>query len=482
MGGKMLKRCIGVMIILLVLLNCGDPTNPGGIGDGGGGGGVTVLDDAKDFTSFGFTLEGINGTINQDEILIRVPYTMVLSVLVASFSVTGGTVSVNGVEQESGVTENDFSQELIYTVTAENGTTHIYTVKVVKTYVSEGSDLGTATAIETLVPVSLPSSKSFNLIYANPYESIAFPSGTNNTPVTLTTRFWLAETELTNEVVIEVLKWAMEHGKIGTDTTTSAYISTTTVTYGGQELLDLDALLSGIRYTTDGRFFTRLGTNCPVCVSWYGAVMLCNWLTEMRDGTTENLVYTNIDSDWDHTETVIDPSKNGFRLPSVEEWDFAARCHGTTLESMDNRHPEYKAPWFGLGNYASGASCTTSDTTKYSSTYLNEMECSRVAVYSYYLTPTPEWKKKIDAPTMYKAVKSLGERSANYMGFYDMSGNMDEWCSTLVTLNSGEKERYLCGGNWGSTTQYLQVGYRTSIDPIAVSGGRTSVRICRTAD
>ena len=51
--------------------------------------------------------------------------------LIATFSISAGAkLEVAGVEQESGITSNDFSNPVTYTVTAEDGTTENYTVTV----------------------------------------------------------------------------------------------------------------------------------------------------------------------------------------------------------------------------------------------------------------------------------------------------------------------------------------------------------------
>ncbi|MEO5998334.1 MAG: CotH kinase family protein [Chitinophagaceae bacterium] len=50
--------------------------------------------------------------------------------LIATFTTNGGTLAVNGVNQVSGVTQNDFTNPVIYTLTAADGHQKQYTVKL----------------------------------------------------------------------------------------------------------------------------------------------------------------------------------------------------------------------------------------------------------------------------------------------------------------------------------------------------------------
>lgn len=58
----------------------------------------------------------------------RVPYYSDLSNLVATFDFEGKVVYVNGIEQISGETYNDFTKDVVYKVVAENGTMEQYIV------------------------------------------------------------------------------------------------------------------------------------------------------------------------------------------------------------------------------------------------------------------------------------------------------------------------------------------------------------------
>ena len=72
-----------------------------------------------------FAINGVQGTINGTDITLTLPCDGVLNDLVASFNITGARVEVNGVEQENGVTRNDFTNPVVYTVYLKNGNRRI---------------------------------------------------------------------------------------------------------------------------------------------------------------------------------------------------------------------------------------------------------------------------------------------------------------------------------------------------------------------
>jgi hypothetical protein len=91
----------------------------------------------KDITSFAFEAAHNPGlttdepaVINGTSIAAPVPAGTNLTGLVASFATTGASVSVNGVQQTSGVTANDFTNPVTYLVTAADGTTKTFTITV----------------------------------------------------------------------------------------------------------------------------------------------------------------------------------------------------------------------------------------------------------------------------------------------------------------------------------------------------------------
>lgn len=77
-----------------------------------------------------FAINGVKGTINGTDITLTLPCVGTLNDLAASFTITGDRVEVNGVEQENGVSRNDFTVPVVYTVYTKNGSSKDYTVRV----------------------------------------------------------------------------------------------------------------------------------------------------------------------------------------------------------------------------------------------------------------------------------------------------------------------------------------------------------------
>jgi D-alanyl-D-alanine carboxypeptidase len=98
----------------------------------GGGGNSTAI------TSFSFQQPGNSipisstGTINGNAINIFLPPGVNANALIATFAVSdSGQVLVNGTKQQSGVTPNNFTNPVTYSVTGLNGITQAYTVNLI---------------------------------------------------------------------------------------------------------------------------------------------------------------------------------------------------------------------------------------------------------------------------------------------------------------------------------------------------------------
>jgi len=117
-------------LFVIGLAACGDnihPSNPDS----------AVLSSAKALNSFKFEAahnsvlaQDVTATINGTVVTATVPFGVARTSLVATFTTTGQSVTVGGAAQVSGSTANDFSAPVSYTVTAEDGSSTVYTVTV----------------------------------------------------------------------------------------------------------------------------------------------------------------------------------------------------------------------------------------------------------------------------------------------------------------------------------------------------------------
>jgi len=87
------------------------------------------LSDQKYILCYEIVSPHVVGVFSGNAILVNLPSGTPLGMLVAKFTVSPhATVAVNSIVQVSGLTENDFSQQVHYTVTAQDGSEAYYTV------------------------------------------------------------------------------------------------------------------------------------------------------------------------------------------------------------------------------------------------------------------------------------------------------------------------------------------------------------------
>jgi len=310
-----------------------------------------------------------------------------------------------------------------------------------------------------------------------------FPTGIDDSGEAAVSAFWGGETEATNELVASVYQWAYDNNKMSGGT-----INSTTVTVNGQELLDLDEGYIQISFS-GGIFSVDSGFEKYPCVeiTWYGAVIFCNWLTEMVEGNEDEIVYewvdngdgegTESDGIWQDDETDENNANTGFRLLSSNEWECAARYIGTTDPGYGIERPASSGIYWTPGDYASGATADYNNATATGDVAWYWENCG-IDPQSHFYDDAGTWKGTHPVGT---AGNGSGEGTpftgnANQLGLYDMSGNVREWCFT--EYDSFRVDRL---GSWLRSADDLRVGDWGYSSPYGESS-TLGFRVCRTAD
>jgi len=322
----------------------------------------------------------------------------------------------------------DTTNEVWVTLSVSNGTESVDVSSVTG---DVGGDVSTGTT-KTMVwdmgsdwNGNVSTSMVLGLAVSEPSEDmVLIPGGTNSGTdpdygnySLIVDSFFMDKYEVTNDEMVRVMKLAYDQDKI-----LAVGSSVRNALGDRRELFNLDAFYCRIIW--NGFTFTikpSKGSGYPcVGVTWYGAAAYCNYRSEI-----EGKIPCYDLSDWS-----CDFGANGYRLPTVTEWEYAARS--------------------GLsGKRFSWGDTITHDQANYRS----------FSSYSYDVSPTRGYHPDY-ADNEYPYMSPSGSFEPNDYGLYDMGGNVYEWCNTMVG-----SYRHLRGGCWGDSADYVRSGREHADSP-----------------
>lgn len=180
--------------------------------------------------------------------------------------------------------------------------------------------------------------------------------------------------------------------------------------------------IDGVSWSVGNNFRKR-----PVIgVSWHGAIAFCNWLSEKYNIEPAYVIR--------ESEIIWNKTSKGYRLPTEEEWEYAARNWGEHVR------------------FGNGQDTAAPQRINYEASIGNQ-------------------------------VVNIDKMKPNDLGLYHMSGNVSEWCWDAYLPNSYELKRegktinesemkqlrVVRAGNFTSQAAGVRISNRGGLDPYSHS-------------
>ena len=180
LNSKTGRNLLFFSFIMVFLLSCSKSSGPGG------GGNVSTI------TAFSFQQAGnstplaSNAVISGTNVNIFLPPGTDTRALIATYSLSdSATVLVNGAAQQSGVTANDFSSPVIYTVTGLNGKIVTYTVNLTTGISAIDQNVAAFMTKYNVPGLSIAITLNERLVYMNSYGKASLEDNQNVTSQSL---------------------------------------------------------------------------------------------------------------------------------------------------------------------------------------------------------------------------------------------------------------------------------------------------------